>query len=440
MEPFWVGVMSVGILLFLLVVGVHIGAALALSGFIGILVIHGLDSAAWNMTTAMYHKVSTFSLMAVPLFILMGLLATGGGISGKLYDALSLWMGRFRAGLGIATVFACTAFGTICGSSGVTAAVFARISAPEMRRHGYDKNLAYALCSASGCIGMLIPPSILMIVYGVLSGDSIGALFVAGFAPGLALTFTFSLGLVALARWKPQLIAAAPPRTVTCGQRISSTFSFWPLIVVAGVIFGGIFAGVFTPTEAGAVATFVMLVLVLAIRGLSAKKMIGESFVDTAVMSAMLFLIFAGATVFSNLLVMSGVSQRVIEVVTGWGMSNMLLVIMLTVIYLVMGCFLDGISMVSITVPLLTPVILERGIDPIWYAMVVILAMHVGMITPPVGLTVYCAKGVAEKDVTIEGIFSGVVPFFLLMLVSLAIIVGLPWLSTYLPSRMLGTG
>ncbi|MBA7711813.1 C4-dicarboxylate TRAP transporter large permease protein DctM [subsurface metagenome] len=277
-----------------------------------------------------------------------------------------------------------------------------------------------------------------MIVYGGLSGDSIGALLIAGTSPGIVLTITISGAVILIAKMKPAWIAHAPVAGVTWRQRFATLPSFWPVVVIAAVVFGGIFGGVFSPTEAGAVASFIMFIVLFIIKRRASLEVLKTSLLDTAGISAMIMFIFGSATVFSHLLVMTGVSGWIIDGIIGLNLSNLSLVIVIAVMYIAMGCFLDGISMICITVPIFTPVITALGIDTLWYAMVVILAMHVGLITPPVGLDVYAAKGVAEPDVSIEDIFAGALPFFLATLVALVIVIAFPWLSTILPSLMLG--
>jgi len=242
MDPFLIGLLGVIILFVLLALGTHIGIALAVSGFIGVTIMSGFEQAITMSAAAIYHKVSLPALITLPLFILMGYLASGGGISGALYDSLALWLGKFRGGLGIATVWACTAFGTVCGSSIVTTAIFGKTCAPEMRRHGYSKDMSYAICASAGSIGMLIPPSILAIVYGMLSGISIGKVLMAGVMPGLIWAVFFSVTIVITAKVQPNSIKADPfVKTPTRREKFRSLILWWPIALVAGAMFGGIY-------------------------------------------------------------------------------------------------------------------------------------------------------------------------------------------------------
>jgi C4-dicarboxylate transporter DctM subunit len=440
MEPFWVGILGIVLLIVLLFLEVYIGIALAVSGFIGLSVLYGFDTAAKMVAGGIYHRLASWDLMVLPLFVLMGLLAASGGVSTNIYKALRQWLGGLRGGLGIATTVASAVFGTVSGSCAVNAVVFSKISAPEMRRHGYDKRCAYGITASAGAIGMLIPPSILMVVYGSLSGDSIGKLLIGGTVPGLVLTITISLAILILSYVKPSWIPAGVlSERFTWHQRLASIPSFWPVIIVGAVIFGGIFTGIFSPTEAGAVATSVVLILFFIVEHHQPLLLLRNSLRETAAISGMIFLIFAGATIFSHFLTLSGVSDRILSGLLSIPLSNPGLVILLAFLFVVMGCFLDGISICCITVPILVPAIRALGITSIYFAMVAVTAMHVGPITPPVGIDVFVAKGVAEPDVSVGDIFVGTVPFLIATLVTVGIIMAFPELSLFLP-RLTGRG
>lgn len=443
MDPLLMGALGILVLFIILALGFHIGLALIMSGMIGLLFIIGFERTVTMAVASFYHKVSKPALITLPLFILMGHLASGGGISRNIYDSLSLWLGRLKSGLGISTVLACTAFGTVCGASIVVAAVFSKISAPEMRRHGYHKSLAYAICASSGAIGMLIPPSILGIVYGTMSGVSIGKVLMAGVAPGVLVAIGFSLAIIITSKLNPSaIVGTGGIKSVTWGERIRSIKAWWSIFVVSVTLFGGMYGGVFSPSEAAAVAAFILLVIYLLRMGLSKavsdrRRMLRElwgSLSETAITSALIFLIFGGATVFSQFIVLTGVTTKLSEMFLGTGLSPKVLVLIFCFIYLILGIFLDGISIVCITVPVFNPIVEAAGVDPIWYATLVILSIEVGLITPPVGLNLYAAKGVAEADVSLEDIVRGTLPFFIAMVAVLLFLFAFPPISTYLPS------
>jgi tripartite ATP-independent transporter DctM subunit len=380
---------------------------------------------------SMYFTNASYALVTLPLFILMGYLGAGGGISKTLYDGLSKWTGRIKGSLGVATVLGCAGFGAVCGSSIVTAAVFAKVSAPEMVRHGYDKKIAYGICAAGGSIGMLIPPSILAVLYGILTGLSVGKLLLAGIGPGLLLTVLFSLQIVIYAHRHPNPAAeAAAP--VTWKERFATIPSFWPVIVTALIIFGGIFGGVFSPTEAAAFGTLVIFFLLITTKGNEAWGMLKVSLRDTASTSAMVFLTMAGACVFSRYLAITGISEKVVEIILALNLGNFMLMVLLAVVFLALGCLMDSISMMTVMIPIIHPVIMKLGIDPYYFALIFIVATQVGIITPPFGLAVFTVKGVAEAGVTLEEIFVGSMGFFYIMCVSLLIMILFPIIITFL--------
>lgn len=439
MDPTVLGILGIATLFILLAVGVHIGVALGLVGFVGSAMIVGFEGSIYPSVSSIYHKVASFELITIPLFVLMGYLASGGGISKKTFEALNAWVGRLRGGLGISTVFSCTAFGAVCGSSMVTAAVFARLCAPEMRNHGYDKKVAYGICSSAGMIGMLIPPSILMVVYGVLAGESTGKLLIAGITPGLLLTVLYSGTILSISWLKPNLIHPVRREAgITWMQKFKLLGNIWQVLIVALIMFAGIFGGVFNPTEAAAVATVALLVLLALTQRKRFWELCKEAFLETGSTTGMIFLVMGSASVFSQFLVLTGITNHVVEYVVGANFSKMVFIWMAVATYLVLGCLLDSISMLCITVPLFNPILEQLGINPIWYAVVVIMTIEAGLLTPPVGLNVYATYAVAEKDVTLEEIFYGIMPFLAATMLSIVILIYWPDLSTFLPQLMLG--
>lgn len=434
-------IITIALVFFFLASGVHVGIALIISGFIGTIMLSGFVPAIKMITSAVYFKISNPVLITLPLFILMGYLASAGGMSQNIYNSLNMWLGRFKSGMGMSTVGACAAFGTLCGSTLVTTAVFTKISAPQMRHHGYDKKLAYSICAASGSIGMLIPPSVLAIVYGMLSGLSIGKVLLAGIAPGVLLTIGFSIAISLIRIVNPSSIKGNKIPPVTWRQRIISLKGFWTVGLVGFTLFVGMYGGVFSPTEAAAVAAFALIIvyLVVSVRSKSYRNILVEmtsALRETATTSAMIFLIFGGATVFSNFLVLAGATATISEYFVGSGLPNYAIIIIFMVVILILGCFTDSIANVSITVPVFIPIVDAAGIDPIWFATLNILAVEVGLITPPVGMNIFVAKGVAQSDVSLEDIFSGCIPFFIVMMISLIILFLFPPISTFLPGLM----
>ncbi len=431
MDPLYVGLSGIVLLLLLVGVGVHIGIALSITGILVMSFIMGFDNALKMATSSMYFNNSSYALVTLPLFILMGLLGAAGGISKTLYDNLSIWTGKIPGSLGIATIAGCTAFGAVCGSSIVTAAVFAKVSAPEMRRHGYSKKVAYGLCASAGIIGMMVPPSILAVMYGILSGLSVGKLLLGGIGPGLMVALLFAAWVLYLAIFRQDVIQPVELKKFTWKEKIRTIPSFWPVVVTALVIFGGIFGGIFSPTEAAAVATVAILVLLVISKRRESWKFLKEGLMETATTSAMIFLTMAGACVFSRCLAITGLSQKVVELILSAHMSNLTFLIVMAILYLILGTLMDSISMLTITIPILNPVIEPLGINPYFFAVFVIYVGQIGIITPPFGLSVFTVKAVAAPDVSVEDVFSGSMPYFYALCVGAIILLIFPQIITF---------
>jgi len=434
MDPIWIGVLGIIVMFVLLCAGVHIAIALGFVGILGLCLLVGFRSAMNLMGSGLFHQASQYSLVVIPLFIFMGMIASGTGISRDVYKSAQIWTGGIRGGLGIATVGACTAFGAICGSSLVTAAVFARLSAPEMRSLGYDKRFAYGICSSGGIIGMLIPPSILLVIYGLITEVSIGKLLIAGVLPGIILFLIFSLGISIMSKVKPSL---APPvqKKVPFEEKLKSLVHFVPVIITFAIIVGGIFTGIFSPSEAGAVSCLILIVWFFFI-GLPLSKL-WISVKETMITVSMVFLILISAALFARFLNLSGVANKLTQYVVGSDFSPLGVMLASLALYLVLGCFLDSISMLSITLPVLFPVTNAMGINPIYYAVVVVMTIEAGLITPPVGLNIYAVKGVAEGDISLEDLFIGAFPFLVMMIIGIFVFIAFPALSIWLPDLML---
>jgi len=434
MDPFIIGIVGVIVLVILLALGVHVAVSLGIVGLAGMMFLIGPDASIYTSATLTFERVSNYALVIVPLYVLMGILAQEGGLSSGAYECLRLWTNRLNGGLGVATVGACTMFGTMCGSSLVTAAVFAQLSAPEMRRMGYEKRFAYGICSSGGVIGMLIPPSVLIVIYGILTHDSIGRLLIGGISPGIMLFIIFCLGIMLMVYFRPTLASKIEYKP-TWRERLASLKLIWGVVLTVVIIFGGIFSGVFSPSEAGAVACIVLLIIYLSSTRDRAKGM-KVAIYGTAATSAMIFLILIGAGIFSRFLVLSTVAPRLLEAVTHLNLSSVGFLAVVALGYIAMGCFFDSISMLSITIPILHPAAMALGIDPIHFAMVTIVAIEIGLITPPVGLNIYAVKGVAEHDVSLEDLFIGILPFVLMMAFCLVLFIIFPFFSTFLPEMM----
>ncbi len=428
--------------LFLLALGIHVGLALAVVGFLGLIGMTGsLKLALGLLTTTPYSTTAVFAFTVLPLFIMMGLFATHAGLSTKAFDAAYKWMGRLPGGLAIATTWANALFGACTGSSVVACAVFTRISLPAMRQRNYDRRFTCGTIAAAGMLGMLIPPSALMVVYGIITEQSIGILLIAGIGPGLLLALIFSLGIIGTALRFPHIAPRA--ETVTpWPEKFRALTGVWGIIVLVVGIISGMYLGIFTPTEAGAAGALGALILALLSRGLSWKRFL-DAINEAAQTTALIFFILIGAMIFARFLVLTGLPSQFSTAVTQAGIPPLAIVVLFLIMYLFLGMFQDSISMMSITLPIVHPIIVQLGIDPVHFAMLVIMTIEIGLLTPPVGLNVYTVRSVASQipeggDVSLHDIFWGILPFFILSFVALAILILVPSISTFLPRAMFG--
>ncbi len=437
MTPQLIGIIFLGLAVILLCLGVHIGLCLMISGVLGILFVTGsFDAAVGILRTTPYHTVASFALTVVPLFILMGHFSVHGGISERAYRAIDNWVGKFPGGLSIATTWGCTAFGATSGSSVAAASAFTKISLPEMRKAGYDSNFACAGIATAALISMIIPPSLYFVIYGMLTEQSIARLLIAGFFPGILMAIVLSIGILIITVKNPKL---APPsvREVKWKERIISTLQSWPMLIIAAIIIGGIYTGVFSPTEAAAVGAFAAFIICLSYRRLNWETL-KQALFETAHITAMLSFVIIGSTVFARFLSISCVTSWMTETIINLGLPPIGFIVIILLLIVFMGCFMDGLSIMYITMPIFFPVAKALGIDPIWFGVLICVTVDLGMITPPFGLTMYTVKAIAGSDVTLEGIFRGGIPFYFLILMSIGILIAFPQISLFLPNTMMG--
>lgn len=434
MEPYLIGITGIIALFILLAIGVHVGIALGFIGVFGLMLILGTEATVHYAASASFHFATSTGLLVLPCFILMGLLAARSGIGSNVFNSISKLVGRLPAGLALATFVGTTAFGTVVGTAGSTSMIFAQVACPEMRRHGYDKRFAYGLVTAAGLSGMLIPPSTLGVFYALTTGESVGKILFAGVGPGLLMDVLFSICAITMVLLKPQL---APRINIELSwrQRLSAIIDLWPVFIVGGVVLGGIYGGIFTPKEAGAWGVVIVLLIGFLGKRMNWSQLWGA--VEEAVgIIAMIFLILVAGRLFARFLTVSGISTAVLEQITGTFRETWQILAVLVLIYLILGCFLEAYSIIMITVPVVYPVVTMMGIDPIWFGMVLILALHAGLLTPPLGFCVYAVKAVADNDVTLEDIFIGVLPFLFMLIILIALVIAFPPIATWLPDRM----
>ena len=422
-------------MLVLLALGVHVAISMFVVGFLGFLAV----SLKWEgsmglLATTPYAVGAVFTFSVLPLFILMGHFAFHGGLTEGIYVAAYKWLGRLPGGLAIATTFACAAFAAASGSSLATAATFTRVSLPEMLKYGYDKRLASAVIATSGTLAIMIPPSAGMVIYGIITESSIARLLIAGIFPGLLGALSYIAVVLIRVKLNPS-IAPKPPEQFTWGQRIRALKDMWALPILVLVVMGAIYTGVATPTEAGALGALGAFLIALSARRLN-KQTIGGALLDTAQTTAMIFLIIIGAMVFGRFLAISRVGPTFVEFVTGADVPSIVVIIAFMFMYLVLGMFMDAVAMMAITLPIVFPVVMALGYSDVWFGVLVVKSVELGLTTPPVGMNVYVVKSVAGDTVALEDIFIGLIPFILADAVVISLLVAFPFISLWLPGTM----
>lgn len=431
-----VSIIGFACLMALILIRMPIGFAMGLIGFFGFAM---LSDWNWNAALSMSSRrvIDTsqeYGLSVIPLFILMGNFITRSGISKQLYQASYAFLGHLRGGLSMATVVACGAFSAICGSSLATAATMAKVSFPPMRRYGYSDALASASIAAGGTLGILIPPSVILVIYGIMSEQSIRELFAAGLFPGL-LGIILYLGAVAWTVWRnPD--AGPSGEKLSTPERLSAVRGVWTTLVLFAVVMGGIYGGVFTPTEAAGIGAFGAFLIALARRSLS-WRIIYEVLVETAHTTSSLFVVVIGALIFSNFVNRAGLPDELLTMITGFEVSPLTVVFMILGTYIILGCVFESLSMLLLTVPIFYPVVQSLGFDLVWFGIVVVVVTEISLITPPVGLNVFVLSGVI-KDVSTGTIFKGVTPFWIADIIRLLLITLVPAISLLLPTWLYG--
>lgn len=425
---------AVGVLILLVTIlaGVPIAFAMGLSGLAGIVTIIGLKPALAMLGQVAQEAGMSYSLSVVPLFILMGNLVTRAGLSDDLYTASNAWFGHRRGGLAMATVVACGGFSAMCGSSLATAATMAKVSMPPMRKFGYDNALAAGSIAAGGTLGILIPPSVILIIYGLIANQDIGYLFAAGILPGIVGIIGYVLAVSATCAVKPEL--GPPGERLSFAERIKALSGVWRVLVLFVLVMGGIYAGVFTPTEAAGIGAAGAFAIALIRRALTWSSLFSV-LVETAETTAMIFFVLIGALMFSNFVNLAGFPAAMSDWVQGLDLPAAAIMVIILAIYLVLGCVLESLSMVLLTVPIFYPLIQALGFDLIWFGIVVVVVTEISLITPPVGLNVFVLRAVLP-DVPTGTIFRGIMPFLAADVVRLGVIVFVPWLSLVLPRLM----
>ncbi|MCC6305187.1 MAG: TRAP transporter large permease [Rhodobacteraceae bacterium] len=437
LAPIAIGVIATGVLMVLIYGGLYVGVALTAVSFVGVMVLRGdFGIAAQMLSIAASDSIASYIFGVIPLFVLMGMLVGISGIGEECFDVADRMLQRLAGGLGIATVAANAVFAAITGISIAAAAVFSRIAVPQMIRFGYRAKFATGVVAGSSVLGMLIPPSLLFILFGIVTETSIGLLFMAGILPGLLLTAVYCAYIVAAAHFRPGLIfepgrSPAAARLRPKVRPAEVVRALMPVGLLVLFVIGGIYGGYFTPTEAGAVGAAGALLLT-ALRGRLERGAVWKVLVDTGQITASVCLLLIGASLFSRFLALSGLPQQVSALFqeTGLGVGGFLAVYVLTLV--VLGCILDSSSTLLIAVPIAYPVSASFGLDPYWFGVVSVLTIEIGLLTPPFGLSVFVVRATLAEElpITTNQVFSGSFPFVLLMGLTLGLVMAFPWLAT----------
>ncbi len=436
MNPTLIGIIGIAVMVLVFLSRMPVAFVMAMIGYLGFSIMISQQGALSLLSRAIYDVFSSYGLTTIPLFIFMGQLAFNSGISRRLYDTGYKFLGSTRGGLAMATVSACTAFGAVCGSSPATAATMATVGLPEMKRYKYADELATGAVASGGGLGMIMPPSIVLIVYGVLTEQSIGALFVAGILPAILVTVLFIISIYIRCRLNPRQGPAG--ETFSWGQRIKSLLGMGETLLVFVLVMGGLFIGLFTPTEAAAVGAFGVLAVSLIRRQITWEGFV-KSLYETLRTSCMVMMLIAGAVIFGKFLAVTRIPFNMATWVGGFDLPPYMILTVVVLIYFFGGCFMDALAFVMLTVPIFFPLITGLGYDPIWFGLIIVMVTEMGVITPPVGINVYVVYGVAKNvigEVPLESIFKGILPFLLAVVVGIIIMMIFPQIILFLPELM----
>jgi tripartite ATP-independent transporter DctM subunit len=424
------GILGIAVLVAFFIIRMPIAFSMAFVGFLGFSYVTSLKTGLAVLPRDIFEQLTSYSISAIPMFILMGYYAFSAGLGSRLYDAAYKVFGHIKGGLAIASIFACAAFGAICGSSTATAATMGKLALPAMKKYGYDDTLATGCVAAAGGLGILIPPSVIFLIYGFMTEQSIGKLFISGILPGILLAVLMSIAVLIICYRNPSYGPEGEKSTfkekfVACLKILDAVGLF--ILVVGGLLFG-----FFTPTQAGGIGAAGALVI-----GLIRREVTWDSFVQNTKealrTSCMILTIIACATVFGHFITVSKVPLFVSKWISSLHVPPYVIMLVIIFIYLVGGCFIDMIPLIILTIPILYPIVINLGYDPIWFGVIIVLVTCMGVITPPVGVNAYVIKGIA-KDVPLETIFKGIFPFLIAMIVASLILIIYPPIATFLPS------
>ena len=427
-----VAVIGFIVLFALMLLRVPVGMAMGLVGVTGFGYLVGSGPALKLIGQTSMRTVTDYTFGVIPMFLLMGAFVSASGISSELFRAANTFVGHRKGGLGVATIAACAGFAAISGSSVATAATFSSVAYPEMRRYGYPQSFATGVIAAGGTLGAMLPPSTVLAVYGIITQQDIGKLFVAGILPGLLAISMHMATIGVIGAVRPGFLPAGPKSEWP--ERLAGLRDVWAPLLLFVFVVGGLYGGIFTPTEAGGVGAGGAFLLGVA-RGRLSRVEIRASLLQATRTAAAVFTVLIGALLFGYFLTVTQVPQKVTEFMTGLGLGPYGVLALIMLMYLVLGCLMDAMAMIILTVPIIFPVVTSLGFDPIWFGVIIVMTVELGLIHPPVGMNVFVIKSVV-KDVKFSTIFKGVIPFIIADMLRLVILIALPIIATYLPSRM----
>jgi C4-dicarboxylate transporter DctM subunit len=429
MTPITAGIIGFVVLVALMFLRIPVGFVMAIVGFTGFGLLVSWDASLNLLARDFFSIFSSYNLTVIPLFVLMGQLAFHSGISSRLFNAAHKFFGHLPGGLAIATIGACAGFSAICGSTSATAATMASVALPEMKKYNYDPALATGVVAAGGSLGILIPPSTIFIIYGIMTEQSVGKLFMAGVLPGILLSLLFVATVLIWTRLQPGLCERAPKATFR--EKISSLAGVIETFILFVLVMGGLFIGLFTPTEAAAIGAAGTLIIALIGQNLSWRGFV-QSLQETTRISCMILVIVAGATVFGHFLAVTSIPTEIGDWVSELKLHRYIIMGLIIFIYLAMGCLMDSLAMIMLTIPIFYPVVTALGFDPIWFGVIIVVVTEMGVITPPVGINVYVVAGVA-RDIPLPVIFRGAMHLLMAQLVTAILLILFPQIALFLP-------
>ncbi|MBU6498621.1 MAG: TRAP transporter large permease [Rhodospirillales bacterium] len=432
MDPSFVAVAGFVALFTLMLLRFPIGLAMGAVGVAGFAALVGVEPAMKLLAQSPIRTATDAGFAVIPLFLLMGTIASASGMSGELFQAANSFLGHRKGGLGMATIAACAGFAAISGSSVATAATFSAVAYPEMRRFNYPQSFSTGVIAAGGTLGAILPPSLVLAVYSLITQQDVGKLYMAGIIPGLLAVLMYVTTIWVIGRVRPGFLPRGP--RAGWSERLAAVRGVWAITLLFLFVIGGMYGGAFTPTEAasmGAGGAFLIAVL----RGRLSPAMFLDCLLRALRTSAAIFAILIGALLFGYFLTITQTPQHVTEFLTGLGLGRYHVLLLIMLMYLVLGCVMDAMAMVILTIPIIFPVITALGFDPIWFGVIIVMTVELGLIHPPVGMNVFVIKSVV-RDVRIGTIFVGVIPFVITDIIRLAILIAFPILSTFLPEHM----